>query len=96
MLLYTGEDGFIIITVFVYRYCSVLSIQFLFIMKKCRKVSATEPPLTIKGAYDPDWPRTSDLHPVKVALSLLSYGIFKNAYVIESLLIMLKQLYTIN
>ena len=24
---------------------------------------------------DPDWARTSDLHPVKVALSQLSYGI---------------------
>lgn len=46
--------------------------------------------------YDPGEARTHDLHPVKVTLSLLSYGIFKNTYVIASLLIMLKQLYIIN
>lgn len=46
--------------------------------------------------YDPGEDRTHDLHPVKVALSLLSYGIFKNAYVTASLIIMLKQLYIIN
>ncbi|PEF36497.1 hypothetical protein CON72_15090 [Bacillus wiedmannii] len=46
--------------------------------------------------YDPGEARTSDLHPVKVALSLLSYGIFKNAYVTASLIFMLKQLYIIN
>lgn len=46
--------------------------------------------------YDPGEVRTHDLHPVKVALSLLSYGIFKNSYVTASLIIMLKQLYVIN
>lgn len=46
--------------------------------------------------YDPGEARTHDLHPVKVALSLLSYGIFKNDYVFALLIIMLKQLYIIN
>lgn len=33
-------------------------------------------PLLRKGlSYDSDWARTSDLYPVKVALSQLSYGI---------------------
>lgn len=33
-------------------------------------------PLLCKGlSYDSDWARTSDLYPVKVALSQLSYGI---------------------
>ena len=42
--------------------------------------------------YDPGEARTHDLHPVKVALSLLSYGInvdlkaFSRVYIIENLL----------
>lgn len=45
---------------------------------------------------DPDWPRTHDLHPVKVALSPAELRDLQNAYVTESLIIMLKQLYIIN
>jgi hypothetical protein len=40
------------------------------------KNKKTPEPLRLKGFKDDsDWSRTSDLHPVKVALSQLSYGI---------------------
>jgi hypothetical protein len=41
-----------------------------------RRKNKTAEPLWFQGFEDDsDWARTSDLHPVKVALSLLSYGI---------------------
>jgi hypothetical protein len=51
-----------------------MTITFLTVKKHLKTLDMNE-------SNDPDWVRTSDLHPVKVALSLLSYRIMSSSIV---------------